>query len=322
MRAILAFDPCAATTLAGAGGCAMHGAAAGGSIEAVQLLLHVAPATAGSMNGLGLAPVHIAAQHGHSAALQLLLAAAPEKGRAVDSSGNTVMHRAAAGGHAAVVEILLGVAPSTAAATNASGCTPLLLTAASQATTAPAVVQLLLAAAPQTVMVANMDRDLPLHVAACPETAQLLLAAAPEAAARTNGDGLVPLLCGLDSGNASLAQFWLASGPADDVLAHLGTMQQHQPFKARRFCSQFIGLRLPLSEELWSRIPMPLPEAAQVLPAALACSPHQARQVVRRLPEADRHRLQLLALCLARLQRRLHIALPGPLVGRILSFSV
>lgn len=72
---------------------------------------------------------------------------------------------------------------------------------------------------------------------------------------------------------------------------------------------------------LWPRIPYDLPEVAQALPAALECLAQQARQVVRRLPDWYRQRLRTFALCLARLQRRPHVLLPSPLVGRIVAFT-
>ncbi|PRW56128.1 replication A 14 kDa subunit B [Chlorella sorokiniana] len=109
------------------------------------------------------------------------------------------------------------------------------------------------------------------------------------------------------------------TGPIDLVLDELSIVLQNRPRAAGPLYGAFVASRVPLSEELWSRIPLPLPEAAQALPAALACSAQQARQVVWRMSEAERQRLQLFGLCLARLQRRLRMPLPGPLPGRIMA---
>ena len=61
---------------------------------------------------------------------------------------------------------------------------------------------------------------------------------------------------------------------------------------------------------------------AQALPAALAHSPTQARQLVRLLADSEQARLRTFAPCLARRCSRLHIPLPGPLVGRLLALSL
>ena len=45
----------------------------------------------------------------------------------------------------------------------------------------------------------------------------------------------------------------------------------------------FVAAFLPLGIDAWERIPVPLPQAAQALLVALACSMEQARQVVQRL---------------------------------------
>ena len=47
-------------------------------------------------------------------------------------------------------------------------------------------------------------------------------------------------------------------------------------------------------------MPTPCLDIARVLPVALACSPNQAAQVVRRLLPADRARLRAAAVCLSR----------------------
>ena len=65
----------------------------------------------------------------------------------------------------------------------------------------------------------------------------------------------------------------------------------------------------------------PTPGLARALPAALACSANQARQLVRRLPPQAVQRLRTAALCLAHVQRCLPL-LPLALVERILCSAV
>lgn len=323
MRAIMTAAPHAAAVIP-RHVTAMHGAAEGGSIVAVQLLLQAAPETAGSTSRRNNTPAHLAAARGHSAALQLLLAAAPESAEVADDEGNIPLHNAARGGHAAAVEVLLSAASNTATTRTSSysgSQTPLQLAAASRSDTAPTAVQLLLQAAPQTAVLGDARCNWPLHVAQHPQSAQLLLAAAPEAATRPNGDGLVPLQRALGSQRDSVACICLKAGQPSPVLAELSAVQRARPWSVGPLFGAFVAAFLPLSNDVWARIPVPLPEAAQALPAALACSMEQVRQVVQRLSASDRHRLQLFALCLARLQRRLRTLLPGPLVGRFLSFT-
>ena len=79
---------------------------------------------------------------------------------------------------------------------------------------------------------------------------------------------------------------------------------------------------------MWKLLPAPgppCPGLGRALPAALACSDDQARQVVRRLPPAEAQRLRTFALCVARVQQQQHqpiwpFELPPDIVRRILSF--
>ena len=89
----------------------------------------------------------------------------------------------------------------------------------------------------------------------------------------------------------------------------------------------FIASRLPLTEAQWELIPSPRHGLGRILPAALASSVAQARQLVRHLPPPDAQRLRTFALCLARLQRGSGQSpelwpqyLPAAAVQRILSF--
>ena len=58
---------------------------------------------------------------------------------------------------------------------------------------------------------------------------------------------------------------------------------------------------------------------APALPAALDHSPAQAHLLVRCLIHTEQARLRAFGLCLARLQRRLHVPLPGPLAGKLMA---
>ncbi len=71
--------------------------------------------------------------------------------------------------------------------------------------------------------------------------------------------------------------------------------------------------RLPLDAAHWALVPAPCMGIGSALPTALACSPAQAAQVVRRLPPADAARLRTTALCLGR------SILPGLVAGYVLA---
>ena len=118
--------------------------------------------------------------------------------------------------------------------------------------------------------------------------------------------------------------------PADAVLADLCSVLETA--LARRLLDGFIVSHLPLTAAQWALVPViRLPGLGRALPAALASSVDQARQVVRRLPPDDTQRLRTAALCLSRLQRRMPLSrrrrhplwpeyLPPGAVQRILSF--
>ena len=80
---------------------------------------------------------------------------------------------------------------------------------------------------------------------------------------------------------------------------------------------------MPLTDEQWHRLAgMESWRGywlAPALPAALEHSTDQARQLVRLLSGHQRARLRTFGLCLARLQRRLRVPLPGPLAGRLMA---
>ena len=70
------------------------------------------------------------------------------------------------------------------------------------------------------------------------------------------------------------------------------------------------------------QVPFNLPGLGRALPAALAHSRDQSRQLMRHLPRSDLIRLRMGALCLARAQRRTATALPPPLLQQMLCLSI
>ena len=92
---------------------------------------------------------------------------------------------------------------------------------------------------------------------------------------------------------------------------------------SRQLLPKFIASRLPLTDAQWALIPIaPRLRLARALPAALARSGDQARQLVRRLPPADAERLRTAALCLAHAPQLPQQHLPIALVERILCAAV
>ena len=164
----------------------------------------------------------------------------------------------------------------------------------------------------------DIDGAEPLHAAPHNSNAQAaaaavraLLAAGVEVLAKTNG-GWTALRYALHWNNSHAAEALLEAMPTDSAMEDLCTADIPV---ARQLLPAFVTSRLPLTDAQWARIPAaPTPGLARALPAALACSVDQARQLVRRLPEPDVQRLRTAALCLARVQR----SLPLALVERIL----
>ncbi len=248
-----------------------------GDAAAVERILAAAPAAVMSADARGFLPLHIAAEEGHEAAVvRLLLQAAPAAATSGGRARELPLHLAAMRGHVAMARLLLEAAPATAMAAGAGGF-------------------------------------LPLHCAAGyghEAVARLLLQAAPSAAAAGNVLGWLPLHFALMSDNTSTARALLGVGPPELVLTALAARI--------RYCSLFADFllapgRLPLDAASWALVPVPCVGIDRALPIALACSPAQAAQLVRRLPPADAARLRTAALCLGR------SSLPGPVAGHILA---
>ena len=198
-----------------------------------------------------------------------------------------------------------------------------------------AAVEALVAAGADVRAESDLGEFQPLHYAADNHNAQAsaaavqaLLAAGADALAEDD-EGETPICKSFFRGTSVTAEILLAAMPTNAALEELinyGTPVTRQLFPG------FIASRLPLTAVQWMFIPIgPLPGLGRALPAALASSADQARQVVRRLPAADAQRLRTAALCLSRLQRRMPLSrrrrhplwpeyLPPGAVQRILSF--
>ncbi|EFN59561.1 expressed protein [Chlorella variabilis] len=111
------------------------------------------------------------------------------------------------------------------------------------------------------------------------------------------------------------ARCLLAAGPALPILSSLAAAGP----AALPLYADFVIARLPLSGQDWALVPAPCPGLCGVLPAALAHSPEQARQLVRHLPPPYVQRLRTAALALHRAQKELGTSLPPPIVGLILA---
>ena len=156
------------------------------------------------------------------------------------------------------------------------------------------------------------------------EAVRLLLAAAPDTVVTRDAAGSTPLDLGMQSYRHEAAHTVIEAAPASAVLSSL---IRHLPQHSGVHAGTFVRAHLPLTEQQWSQLAQvvgalpvdirPAAELAQALPAALAHSHAQARQLVRLLTDSERARLRTFALCLARLQRCLRIPLPGPLAGKL-----
>ena len=252
----------------------LHFAAGRGHLDVVQLLLEAAPATAAPAQPSGMAPLHLAAEGGHLHVVQRLLEAAPAAAAAVTLEGSsTPLHLAAVGGYLDVVQLLLEAAPATAAAQDALGRTPLHRASRGGYTR---VIQLLLEAAPDVAAAVQTDGKTPFSVAELPHEDEddwdFFGEADDDPEARI-----------------AAASALLAAGPAESVLADLCAAA---PDIALRLFPDFVTSQAPLTDAQWALIPTPCPGLGRALPAALAHSTDQARQLVRHLPPEDAQRLR------------------------------
>ena len=219
------------------------------------------------------------------------------------------------GGHAAAVKVLLEAAPASVAAADSMGRLPLHCAATA------AVAELLLAAAPAAATELDHQGQLPLHWAAsvgCTDVAQQLLMVAPHTSELQDLDGYTPLQLALRLHRLAAARCLLGAGPVASAVAALEAAASQDEHLDGLY-ADLVRARLPLADHEWALLPNPCPSAMSgALPAALAHSAHQAGQLVRHLPVAERAGLRTGALCLARVQRALGLQLPLPLTARIL----
>lgn len=82
-----------------------------------------------------------------------------------------------------------------------------------------------------------------------------------------------------------------------------------------------LAARRALAPADWARVPAPCAGLGAALPAVLEQSPAEAALLVQHLPPAERQRLHIAALCLARAQRVHCAGLPPVALGRILALA-
>ena len=154
----------------------------------------------------------------------------------------------------------------------------------------------------------------------------MLLQAAPEGACVADAQGRTPLQRGLAKSDAwfgeanhlEVLRVLVAAAPSPATLAAIA--ERGGP--AGPLFADFIIAAPPLTAEQWACVPAVCSHLGRALPAALAHSHQQACQLVRRLPPADAIRMRTFALALARLQRRLRVALPGEVAGKLLGLCL
>ncbi|PRW58720.1 ankyrin repeat-containing protein [Chlorella sorokiniana] len=343
-RLVMLLSHSAATTRLG-GQLPIHMAASGCHLDCLQALLEAWPATALSTDRHNCLPLHRAAaasqggeRRHHGEAVHLLLAAAPQTVTAMTAQNELALHLAATASRWSkstdAVEALLSAAPqpggaaAAAAATDSHGRVALHYAAA--AGHLP-TLELLLQVAPSTAAAEDEGGDYPLHAAAAaglPDAVRLLMAAAPEAITAPGRTGLTPIELAL--GNNTLqhttgaqrqaaARLLLAAAPAADLLPAL---QRAGRERGWALIPNAVALHLPLSDDEWDLVPYNLPGLGAALPAALAHSREQTRQLMRHLPRSDLFRLRIGALCLGRAQRRTEMALPPPILQQMLCLSI
>lgn len=218
------------------------------------------------------------------------------------------------------------------------GCRPIHLAAAGwqqapERSSGAACVALLLATGADPAAL-DSDGGTALHCAADADTARLLMAAAPQAATMRTARGRTPLQCALSAGHTGAAVYLAAEAPlqpSDEIAAALFEGQRRVDGRRKRRlelqCSvPLLEARLDADLQAWYTYDhAPNPLLPRVLATVLDRSEAAAGRLVRCLPSRDRKRLSTLALCLARMERRLSAppqggaaTLPAPIVRRLL----
>ena len=175
-------------------------------------------------------------------------------------------------------------------AKDCNGVTPLHAAAGNKNGEAAAKVLRLLVAAGGYLGAKDKDGEEPLHWAAQNQNAeaasaavQVLVAAGADALAKDTC-GVTPLRLALRQPNSKLAAkaaSLLTVGPVEAVLVDLCGAKTDI---SQQLLPDYVAINVPLTNDQWACIPSPCPGLSRALPAALACSVFQARQVMRRLP--------------------------------------
>lgn len=263
-----------------------------------------------------------------------LLAAAPEAAALMavgDSAERSALHYAAAApAGPAMARLVLEVSPSLVTACDAQNLTPVHYAAINGATE---VVQVLLSAAPSAAALAAAPDDFSrcaLHYAvesSKPELVRLLLDAAPACVASEDCHSCTPLEALLHQG-AIREQFdakqyevarLLIAAPGQRPFHLLYALSTTRDFDFLLPLFAEVAARYPLTPAGWCLVPSPCPGLAAALLSVLQRSPAEAALLVTHLPAAERCRLSAAAMCLHRTQAVAGIALPQPLVWRILA---
>lgn len=286
------------------GGTARNEQPSAQQVQVVRLLAAACPALACEpISGTPerYPPLHWAARRGWTEVVGALLEAAPAAAlHPAPSSGKLPLHLAAKEGHRGTAELLLQAAPAAVCATDRSGHTPLdeLLGMP------PALGAGLLTAQPPQ---GGWDGGSQLGVSTNPSMFGMLL---PDLPAPSGA----PCRC-----DPQLVRM-LLSAPGQDPRRLLQTLVRSQ-HDMRQYMPE-VASRYPLTPADWQLIPSPCPALAAVLPTVLRRSEAEAALLVARLPDIKRRRLRTAALALHRAQAEAGVALPQPLIWRILASSL
>ncbi|KAL4425191.1 hypothetical protein ABPG75_009207 [Micractinium tetrahymenae] len=267
--------------------------------------------------------LHAAAGRGHTACVQALLAAGADPNLG-DSRDCGPLHAAALSGRPACVAALLAGGAAADSSSLAGAVARHGLSAADMAASAACVQQLLAAgarpAAPGPLAWATV------HTAAYSGNApalRLLLAAQPDAALFRTSEGQTPLGLALSGRHPAAALCLLQHSVLPPPREVLSLLQQRQGPYINWLPPLYDALaaRQPMTAAEWALVPTPCDGLGAALPAVLERLTAEAALLVQHLPSADRQRLQTAVLCLSRTQQKLRLALPAPLVWRMLALA-
>ena len=151
----------------------------------------------------------------------------------------------------------------------------------------------------------------------------MLLATAPHTAFTTHFDtGTYPVHWALLRGHLDVARCLLESSPQPPASAVLQALSwwgsEHHVEEALAPLYVLLAARQPLMPAQWAQVPWPCPGLGATLPAVLARSEDEARQLVAHLPYADKLRLRTAALCVKRAERCWRLQLPADLLRPLL----